>query len=371
MTGHDVILPRIARDLGGEPVVAALRALPPRDLNSLLLHLFAARASAATPRDLLERYERAGLFKPSFANPRVSARFLDAAFEAAEGFEAVELSPMAPLGAGALLSGVHPNNVLSASRGAEVLADPTLAMALECALRRRAGADGVVRLCASQRVVRMQPVPVAGLLPHFRLFALVTAARRAPGFESVALREHLATHLRLFRALRAKGFALADVTVDVSNAALVERLLTGAGVDVGAIRRTVRTHHFEDADARLARLGVEPLRGALADVLPRCAALPRPMRAWLDETAGRVLAPLAGEFPEATVRFDLSRLEGLGYYPGACVRLSARDPGGASFQLGDGGFTPWTARLLGDGRERLLTTGVGSDLVCARFFTGP
>jgi hypothetical protein len=33
-------------------------------------------------------------------------------------------------------------------------------------------------------------------------------------------------------------------------------------------------------------------------------------------------------------------------------------------QLADGGFVDWTQRLLGDAKERLLVSGVGSDRVC-------
>ena len=34
---------------------------------------------------------------------------------------------------------------------------------------------------------------------------------------------------------------------------------------------------------------------------------------------------------------------------------------GAAEEIGDGGFTDWTAQLLADGKERLLITGYGTD----------
>jgi len=33
----------------------------------------------------------------------------------------------------------------------------------------------------------------------------------------------------------------------------------------------------------------------------------------------------------------------------------------AVVEIGDGGFTDWTARLLANGKERLLITGYGTD----------
>ncbi len=82
----------------------------------------------------------------------------------------------------------------------EVLADPTAALALEAAVRRRANPDETVRLCAVCRVLRLQPFPdEPGFSQHFALFALVTAGRSQPshGFELEALREHVAVHRRL------------------------------------------------------------------------------------------------------------------------------------------------------------------------------
>ncbi|MDA0167182.1 hypothetical protein OM076_43380 [Solirubrobacter ginsenosidimutans] len=124
------------------------------------------------------------------------------AFRAAEGFEPVALSPVSPLGLNAILGRIDQNNVLSTIRNTEVLADPTAALALEAAVRRRRGED-TVRLCAACRVLRLQPVPdVPGFTQHFELFALVTAGRSQAsyGFEIDALREHIAVYRRLLAA---------------------------------------------------------------------------------------------------------------------------------------------------------------------------
>jgi len=46
-----------------------------------------------------------------------------------------------------------------------------------------------------------------------------------------------------------------------------------------------------------------------------------------------------------------------GYYLRTCFKLFSGD-GEGSIDLGDGGFTDWAARLLGDRKERLLTSAI-------------
>jgi hypothetical protein len=358
-TGH---LARVTRAVGGD-AVDALIDLPARDLQSLLMHVFAARAERAAPLDLLARHEQASIFAPGLVEPRAAVELSSAAFEAAAAFEAVALSPVTPLAAARVLGGIHVNNVMAATRGGELVSDPTIPLALVAASRRRAAAarEQPLRLCASHRVMRMQPVPIPGLLPHFNIFALLTAERR--GREEESLREHVAVYLHLFRLLGARGYRIADVEVDVSDTDAVEHRLGDALV---AVRREVRTHHWTDPDELAARYGLAPLRGPAAEVLS-AAELPDPLRRRLQRLADGTLAPLAAAYPEARVRLDLTRLEGLGYYSGPCLRITARTVSGARFSLGDGGFLPWTAELLTDRRERLLSTGIGPDLLYLQF----
>jgi hypothetical protein len=362
------ILRRIAGELGGPEALARLVQLGPRDLHSLLLHLHEEEAAKKSPQDLLARFAEAPAFALSYVDPRLSLRFAAAAFDAADSFEAIELSPVCPLGTISTLSGIHQNWVLSASRGAEIVADPTPVLALECARRRREVAARTTqhRLSTSQRLMRMQPTP-AGLLPHFRLFALTTAMRHAPAVEAAALREQLAVYLRLFGNLARAEFRFDDLTVSVSHTGIVEAWLAASGQDREEIRRSVRTEVWNDPDALLKARGLSAIRGRAGEIGAQVAALPRPLRSALEELDTHVLSPLQQDFPGVTLRLDLGRLEGLGYYDGPCVRIAARDRSGAMLPLVDGGFTRWTQRLLGDSRERFLITGIGSDLACARY----
>jgi hypothetical protein len=58
---------------------------------------------------------------------------------------------------------------------------------------------------------------------------------------------------------------------------------------------------------------------------------------------------------------DPEREQGVGYYGGAMLNVTAFTPDGETVDLGDGGETDWTARLLQNRKERLYTSGIGLD----------
>ena len=370
MSSSSKILERIARDAGVPDLVSVLsERLSSSDLNSVLLAVFAKRSQAVEVLDLLR--DRGGLAAPSSIDQRALHRFDAVAFEAAREFEGLECSPVCPFAVNAALGGIHQNNVLTASRSSEVMADPTAAQALECTRRRRAlrssGQSATpVKLCGSHRVIRMQPFDVPGYKPHFRLFSLVTAGRDTGSdtFETEALYEHLSVYLRLLRGLADEGYRFDALSVEISDTEVTTKLLERAGIDAGEIRGRVKAHALGSSKALLEELGIN-LPEFVEDPeheLPDGFAMAR-----LSRVRTRVILPLRDEFPDVPVRFDFSRLEGLGYYTGLCMKVSATDPTGLRLPFADGGFTNWTQRLLNDRKERLLISGIGTEAICGRF----
>jgi hypothetical protein len=59
------------------------------------------------------------------------------------------------------------------------------------------------------------------------------------------------------------------------------------------------------------------------------------------------------------------RTAGRNYYRSLCFLICLPNDTGEPIQLVDGGCVDWTQRLLSDGKERLVISGVGSDRVCA------
>ncbi len=333
--------------------------LPLSDLQSLLLEVYRRRAGSQTPAGVLARAARAGLVAPSDVDARLLHRVERCAFEAADGFDAVELAPVLPLGCHAVMGCIDQNNVLTTIRNADVTGDPTAALAIEAALRRRRpgrppGDRTPVRLCASQRAVRMQPFDVPGFSPHFKLFCLLSAGRDTGGneFEFEQLRLHLAVYLRFFRLLNQCGFQMAEPLVEVSDHRLTEELLQRAGISPEEVRQSIRAHQLGGSERLLRDRGVE---------------LPDQPGERLGMVRSSVFEPLRSEFPEVTFRLLIDRLEGFGYYRGLCLRVSSIAADGRRYPIADGGFVDWTARLLADRKERTLSSGIGIEFICRRY----
>jgi hypothetical protein len=173
---------------------------------------------------------------------------------AAAGFEAVELSPVAPLGCCSVVAPTAQDRVLSALRGTEVVADPTNLLALECARRLRADPSASTHLATTQRVVRAQPVPkVAGFTQHFRIFVLASGGRegkdRSFTVDTMAL--HVRTLLAALDRLEAHGFSFGARRVEVlataAQAAAGDRV---AGLFPGLASRAELTHRYYSGGLR-------------------------------------------------------------------------------------------------------------------------
>jgi hypothetical protein len=292
----DPIVERIERELGHPGLVDALAGLSPSDAASLLLTWARRRAEPIQPAILLSAYRSGRLVDPSAADPRVIHALEARAFTLLpDGYELLDLSPVAPFGTAHTLGRIPQDWIVSATHGTEVANDPTAGLALECATRRREGAARV-QLATRQRVVRAQPF-APPLRQHWSLVALCSAGRDPGGhaFDTETLQEHVGFYLDL------------------------------AG------------------DAGPLRVVLTAIRGGLDE--PRLA--------------DRVAAPLAERFPEVRFELDRERQGGEpGYYVRACFRIWL-GTGEEEWNLADGGFTDWSARLLGDRKERLLTSGIG------------
>jgi hypothetical protein len=225
-----------------------------------------------------------------------------------------------------------------------------------------------VRLAASHRLIRMQPFDDPGFSRHFRLFALVTAGRDTGDerFEQEALREQLSVWLRLVADLRAAGWDLPGVRIELSDTRVMRVLLTSAGVPLESLRGHVSPMKF---DEELKRRGLS-LPGPVTEPLKVLDGDLRRLGERMERLRTGVLEPLAARFPGTETRFDFARLHGVNYYEGPTVHIVLRAPDGRELPVGDGGFTTWTQSLLNDRKERLLTGALGTEFLCRVFRPG-
>ena len=171
--------------------------------------------------------------------------------------------------------------------------------------------------------------------------ALEAAVRRA-GRASEFVR--LAAVQRVVRAQRfPAGWA--------AHFGLFATVTAGRDTGSGQFEQAALAEHFRFAVAALRAGGVARVQIALT-----------PLSEAGERIAAATAAALAAE--PAEIVTDHDRTAGRGYYRDLCFKVNAVVDG-APDEVGDGGFTDWTARLMADGKERLLIAGYGIDRLVA------
>jgi hypothetical protein len=266
---------------------ALVDGLSQSELQSVLLDVLRERAAKVTPARLLQRWQQDRFVRPAEVSPRELVRTQQRLWEALPPtFDDVQLSPLTPLGTCSAVAPINQHQVVSTIRGTEVASDPTNELAIEAAVRRRAGQDRV-HLAACQRVVRAQRFDGPGMSAHFELFVLVSSARDSGSGRTEAAM--LIEHLRFWQAVLG---AKADLSFTMfAESALRERI---------------------------------------------------------DDTVRPVL--------DVELAEDVARTKSASYYAGTALGI-----GVDGNELGDGGFTTWTADLLGDAKERCLTSCISTE----------
>jgi hypothetical protein len=295
--------PWIVGQLGSEAFERLAAGLSGSKLQSVLLEVMHRRAARRAPRDLVAQYQHDAFCAPAAVDQRTAVELDAHLLAAATDFEAIELSPVAPLGVCSVVAPTDQKRVLSALRGTEVVADPTNVLALECAVRLRARPEMPVHFATSQRVVRAQPFPKGrGLTQHFRLFVLGSGGpeQREHGFTVGTVLQHIRTVLGALDRLELHGYAFGARRVDI---------LTTRGRDALA--------------ARVA------------------------------EQLGPVVTRRALEHPY--------------YSSGLRFQIWVTDRDGASIPLIDGGVFDWLVKLTSNRRAVYVATGVGTQLMALRF----
>jgi hypothetical protein len=272
------------------------------DLQSLLLDLARTRAHRSTPASVRRRWQQDRFVQPSPIDPRRLAEVNIHLWRLLPpDFEGLALSPVTPLGTCAAVHATDQNRVLSTVRSSEVVSDQTNVLALEAARQRLAG-RAETHLAASHRVLRNQQFSHRDARPHFELFALLSSARDTGSARTEA--DMLVKHLRFWgEAVSAlvDHKVVVDLTV-IDDAALGER-----------IRDTVQP-----------QLQAPPLQAL-------------------------------------HLRDSPGRKQGIGYYRSAAFKIILCSDDGTESELGDGGFTAWTATLTADAKERCLISCVSSE----------
>lgn len=300
------IVEKIKEKTGLDLVHILSEKLSGTELNSLLLAVFDEKVRSATPASLLQQYVVNRFVQPAEGDP-VQLRTNELScltLLKAQGFEPLDLSPVSLLGSCSIVGTVDQKKIISATRGTEVMADATNAMALHAAyLRKTTGEPShPMKFCTTHRHVRTPPPAVKGFTAHFKIACWASAGKDTGSFAFE--REALTDHLLALREVLTKVFA----------------------TDLKYIKLQPRTGYPPEAN----------LIPALVEAVEK----------------------------NFIVKVD-EHVAPNDYYRGVQFKAVIEAPHqGASgappeIEIADGGFVDWTQQMLGNRKERFLITGLG------------
>src|SRR5690606_4936696 len=86
-----------------------------------------------------------------------------------------------------------------------------------------------------------------------------------------------------------------------------------------------------------------------------------------EKIESNIFGSMKKEYPTANFTFYPERETGRGYYQKISFQINAANKSKTHFNLIDGGFTDWTQQYLSNKKERLLISGMGSELISLFF----
>jgi hypothetical protein len=301
----DEIIDRILRQTGDKELINKIVSLSKSDLNSLLLKVFQIHAINTKPTDLLKAFELNRFSIPSEIDPvkyhKLEAEILSLAQKLK--FITVLLSPSAPLASCSAFGCVDQNNIVSATRGSEILSDPTNMLSVIIASKLKNNElDSKIPLhfCTTARVTRAALFPnTKRHFAHFGLFCMVSSGKDAGSYNC-------------------------EKNLFVEQINLIKKLL------------------------------IEKYNAKLAITLKKRGGYKNN-----DIFFNTISDLLENMFPDVSFSYDLEH-EGNNYYKGINYKIYM-DKDNEMIEIGDGGFVDWIQKMKNNKKERCLISAIGLD----------
>ena len=347
---------------------------PLSEIKPILLKSFEIRSNKLCPPDLIKQYHTQYPFLgPSSLNQRDLVKFDNLFYSVVpEYFDAVEFSPISPLGTNSVITKVSQNNVLSTIRGSEVVADSTTPLAIEIASRRKLKKNYGIEehLASSLRIIRLQPFDQSkGYRQHFRLLGLCSSGKEIPGtrFYRTGHSKHINIWLSFLEKLSEEGMEFNNVSVDLSDINVLEKIIKSENIPREDVQRNSLNEEYDLFEAysisfpkkvksiseidndQIEKYGLENYLDTLSDL------------------EDELYDNFSNKFKNVSFEFDFSRKAGLGYYCGSCFHIFAENQSNDKIQLADGGEVDWVAKLTNNYKERTIISGLGSELILNMF----
>lgn len=371
-TNTETILEGVLDKVANPTLFKDLEEMSGEDLQALLIALYDERAKNLKPKDLLRQIAESRFLDPSKVSLKDFNSFDASAIQMlGNDVEAVELSPVGPLGSTSVLSPISQKNVIATSRNNEVLSDASPILAIEYEKRRKEGIAESVHLFTSHRVIRAQKFDkIKGFTPHFRAMFLLSGDKFMGRWELIEgyLEKHIDYYLAVIEdAASSRNFGVNNINVSISNLRILENLIVDLKLDRDLIMRNTQNPNFKlftDNNIELPE-NINTRGNIDLDILDKYGV--KKAYEYLLRNCQPLMGRLKAKYPNVEFEFDLERVAGIGYYENLCFKISAQNENGEWFPLCDGGFTDWTQKLAHSDKEICLTSGFGTELFISKF----
>ena len=274
------------------------------ELNSLLLEVFERRVMQETPSSLLGKYTKNKLVKPAQLD---FLKFKEEELEcckivANSSFELIELSPVAQLGTSSIMATVNQKKVLTALRNTEVQSDPTNSIALHYASLKKNNelSEKTYNFSNVSRVIRTQVFSNPNFTPHFPILSLISCGMDTGSFEFE--RTEIYKHFAITQDVCKSVFGFNNLFFEI-----------------------IPCKEY-DSNSPLISNSLSHIKNSGFDV----------------------------RIAESDSQNN--------YYYGMRIKTKIIADG-VEYEIGDGGLLDWTQKLLANKKERMLTMGLGIQLL--------
>lgn len=199
------------------------------EFSSLMLEVVRQRAGRISPAEALRDFGKNRFARPVELDPilllEAEVEWLKKAKEA--DFSPILLSPVSPLGTCSAVAKVNQNNVLSALRNTEVVADATNVLALQLSRDfKNTPQSNTIRYATVHRHVRTQQYENPNFTAHFGIFCLASAGKDRGNFdfEIQEANRHIGLTIHLLEKFFPKGILTFKFFLRDENPKLKSRL---------------------------------------------------------------------------------------------------------------------------------------------------
>lgn len=311
----------LEKKTGLSGVVGKLSNIQPASFQSLLLDVLEKRADQVWIGDINSSLKTNPYVKRCEIDQKSFLKFDLLAYDLLPNqYQSIELSPLLPFSSNQLLADIDQKRIFSTTRNAEIVSDPTMALALHLAqarsecLKQNPKSVENVAMATSHRIIRQEKPKKSWYTTHFRNFT-VWVTWRDTGFESFEkkyLEEHLTFFLRLIKKLNeTREYNINHPVITLLNA----------------------NKNKKESFGFIAQYLIEKLSVINPDLT-------------ISECSGR----------------------NSNYYSSLWYSICAENKSGQIVNIAWWGFTDWTQKLLWSTKERLLVGSIGSEIL-AKLFT--